>query len=105
MTDTPSADDIAAHYTAMGHSVDLLNAGKPADMAADEWTATIDNIDDTAAIYVNGTQVIRCGYSESCTVKLNNHLKAGTNAIRLEYGNRFGVWTYGYKVHKNKRGF
>jgi hypothetical protein len=39
MTDTPSADDIAAHYTAMGHSVDLLNAGKPADMAADEWTA------------------------------------------------------------------
>ena len=40
MTDTPSADDIAAHYTAMGHSVDLLNAGKPAEMSADEWTAT-----------------------------------------------------------------
>ena len=40
MTDTPSADEIAAHYTAMGHSVDLLNAGKPADMTADEWTAT-----------------------------------------------------------------
>lgn len=69
---------------------------------SDQWTATIYNIDDTAAIYVNGTQVTRCGYSESCTVKLNNHLKAGKNAIRLEYGNRFGVWTYGYKVHKNK---
>ena len=40
MTDTPSADDIAAHYTAMGHSVDLLNAGKPDDMEADDWTAT-----------------------------------------------------------------
>jgi len=40
MTDTPSADDIAAHYTAMGHSVDLLNAGKPDEMEADEWTAT-----------------------------------------------------------------
>ena len=24
----------------MGHSVDLLNAGKPDDMEADEWTAT-----------------------------------------------------------------
>ena len=40
MTDTPSADEIAAHYTAMGHSVDLLNAGKPDDMEADDWTAT-----------------------------------------------------------------
>ena len=51
---------------------------------------------------MNGTQVTRCGYSERCTVKLNAHLKAGKNAVRLEYGNRFGVWTYGYKVHKNK---
>ena len=40
MTDTPSADEIAANYTAMGHSVDLLNAGKPDEMEADDWTAT-----------------------------------------------------------------
>ena len=40
MTDTPTAEQIAQHYTAMGHSVDLLNAGKPDDMEADEWTAT-----------------------------------------------------------------
>ena len=40
MTDEITADEIAAHYTAMGHSVDLLNAGKPDDMEADEWTAT-----------------------------------------------------------------
>ena len=39
MSDELTADEIAANYTAMGHSVDLLNAGKPADMAADEWTA------------------------------------------------------------------
>jgi len=25
----------------MGHSVDLLNAGKPDDMEDDEWTATV----------------------------------------------------------------
>jgi hypothetical protein len=31
-------EEIAAHYTAMGHSVNLLNAGKPDDMEADEWT-------------------------------------------------------------------
>ena len=41
MTDTPTAEEIAANYTAMGHSVDLLNAGKPDDMEDDEWTATV----------------------------------------------------------------
>ena len=35
----PTKEEIAANYTAMGHSVDLLNAGKPDDMEADEWTA------------------------------------------------------------------
>ena len=67
----------------------------------DQWTAEIFNIDDFGSIYVNGTQVDRCGFSESCKVKLNAHLKSGKNTIRLEFGNRFGVWTYGYKVHKN----
>ena len=33
-------EEIAQNYTAMGHSVDLLNAGKPDDMEADDWTAT-----------------------------------------------------------------
>jgi hypothetical protein len=40
MSDTPTTEEIAQHYTAMGHSVDLLNAGKPDDMEADDWTAT-----------------------------------------------------------------
>ena len=40
MSDTLSAEEIAQNYSAMGHSVDLLNAGKPDDMEADEWTAT-----------------------------------------------------------------
>ncbi len=69
--------------------------------ATDEWTAEIFNIDDFGSIYVNGTRVDRCGFSESCKVKLNAHLKKGKNRVRLEFGNRFGVWTYGYKVHKN----
>jgi hypothetical protein len=38
--DEITEEQIAANYTAMGHSVDLLNAGKPDDMEADEWTAT-----------------------------------------------------------------
>ncbi len=33
-----TAEEIAQHYTAMGHSVDLINAGQPADMENDEWT-------------------------------------------------------------------
>ena len=40
MSDELTKEQIAQHYTAMGHSVDLLNAGKPDDMEADDWTAT-----------------------------------------------------------------
>ena len=41
MTDTPTAEDIAQHYTAMGHSVDLLNAGQPEGMDDAEWADTV----------------------------------------------------------------
>jgi len=36
-----TAEDIAQNYTAMGHSVDLLNAGKPDDMENDDWADTV----------------------------------------------------------------
>ena len=32
-----TAEDIAQDYTAMGHSVDLINAGQPDDVDDDEW--------------------------------------------------------------------
>jgi hypothetical protein len=38
MSDELTTEEIAQHYTALGHSVDLLTAGKPEDMEADEWT-------------------------------------------------------------------
>jgi len=41
MTDTPTTEEIAQHYTAMGHSVDLLNAGKPEDMEDADWAGTV----------------------------------------------------------------
>ena len=41
MTDTPTADEILQHYTAMGHSVDLLNAGQPEGMEDVDWTDTV----------------------------------------------------------------
>lgn len=40
MTDTPTTEEIAQNYKAMGDSVTALNAGKPSSMTADEWTAT-----------------------------------------------------------------
>ena len=40
MSDEITKEEIAQNYTAMGHSVDLLNAGKPDEMEADDWTAT-----------------------------------------------------------------
>jgi hypothetical protein len=41
MTDTPTAEEIAQHYTAMGHSVALLDAGQPEDMDDDDWADTV----------------------------------------------------------------
>ena len=41
MTDTPTAEKIAQHYAAMGHSVDLINAGKPEGMEDADWTDTV----------------------------------------------------------------
>jgi hypothetical protein len=41
MTDTPTAEQIAQHYTAMGHSVDLLNAGQPEGMSDAEWADSV----------------------------------------------------------------
>lgn len=39
MTDTPTAEEIAQHYTAMGHSVDLINDIIAGEQMADEDAA------------------------------------------------------------------
>ena len=39
--EVPSTEEIAQHYSAMGDSVDLLNAGQPADMDDDDWADTV----------------------------------------------------------------
>ena len=70
--------------------------------SSDEWTASLFNIDDSAAIYVNGKKINQCGFSRSCTVKLTPHFVAGNNKVRLEFSNRALFWTYGYEVFKNK---
>jgi len=41
MSEVQTAEEIAQHYSAMGDSVALLAAGKPADMEADEWADTV----------------------------------------------------------------
>tara|TARA_R100001460_G_scaffold26382_2_gene53341 strand:+ start:1640 stop:1858 length:219 start_codon:yes stop_codon:yes gene_type:complete len=38
--DEITKEQIAQNYTAMGHSVNLLNAGKPDDMEEGDWTST-----------------------------------------------------------------
>ena len=37
MTDEITIEQIAQHYTAMGDSVDLINAGQPEGMTDEEW--------------------------------------------------------------------
>ena len=41
MDNEVTAEEIAQHYTAMGHSVDLLNAGQPEDMSDEDWADTV----------------------------------------------------------------
>ena len=36
--EVPSTEEIAQHYSAMGDSVDLINAGQPEDMDDTDWT-------------------------------------------------------------------
>ena len=47
MTDTPTAEEIAQHYKAMGHSVDLINnivaGNKDEDMTAVNAAITAGN--------------------------------------------------------------
>ena len=67
----------------------------------DEWTASVFNIDDSVAVYVNKLKVNQCGFSRNCTVKLSPHFKPGPNKVRLEYSNRLLFWTYGYEIRRN----
>ena len=74
---------------------------KEASPPEDKWIASVFNIDDGAAIYVNGTKINQCGFSRSCKVKLSPHFQSGTNSVRLEFSNRALFWTYGYKIFRN----
>ena len=38
--EVPSTEEIAQHYSAMGDSVDLINAGQPEDMSAEDCADT-----------------------------------------------------------------
>jgi len=41
MDNEVTAEEIAQHYVAMGHSVDLINAGQPEDMSDEDWADTV----------------------------------------------------------------
>jgi hypothetical protein len=36
-----TTEDIAQHYSAMGDSVTLINAGQPEGMSAEDWSAAL----------------------------------------------------------------
>ena len=39
--EVPSTEEIAQHYSAMGDSVSLINAGQPEDMSDEDWADTV----------------------------------------------------------------
>ena len=55
MADNPTAGEIAQHYTAMGHSVDLINAGKPEGTSDADWADTVArNVDHLTLMVAKG---------------------------------------------------
>jgi hypothetical protein len=40
-TQTPTAEEIAKHYSAAMDSVNLINAGQPEGMTAEDWADTV----------------------------------------------------------------
>jgi hypothetical protein len=41
-TQTPTAEQIAKHFSACMDSVNLINAGQPEDMTAEDWADTVE---------------------------------------------------------------
>jgi len=41
MTETPTAEEIARHYSAAMDSVNLINAGQPEGMTDEDWADTV----------------------------------------------------------------
>jgi len=41
MSEVNTVEEIAQHYSAMGDSVDLINAGKPANTSDTDWADTV----------------------------------------------------------------
>jgi len=39
--EVPTTEEIAQHYSAMGDSVSLINAGQPEDMSDEDWADTV----------------------------------------------------------------
>ena len=39
--EVPTTEEIAQHYSAMGDSVNLINAGQPEDMSDEDWADTV----------------------------------------------------------------
>ena len=50
--DTPTAEEIAQHYSAAMDSVDLINAGQPADMSNEDWADCLQRNKDHLEIMV-----------------------------------------------------
>jgi hypothetical protein len=52
---TITAEEIAQHYKAAMDSVNLINAGKPEDMTAEDWTDTLKRNKDHLILMLTKT--------------------------------------------------
>ena len=52
MSEVQTTEEIAQHYSAMGDSVDLLAAGKPAGMSDADWADTVSRNKEHLSIMI-----------------------------------------------------
>ena len=96
-----SNETVVKHQLALREEAKRKAEEPDAPEKPDEWIASLYNIDDSVSVFVNGTKINQCDFSQNCKVKLTPHLNPGQNKIRLEYSNYAMFWTYAYKILKN----
>ena len=76
MTDTPTADEIAAHYTAMGHSVALITDVIAGNAMARESAAERQDVVDRNTSHLE-LMVAKDYWTDESMTATNNAITAG----------------------------
>ena len=72
-----SNETVVKHQLALREEAKRKAQEPDAPEKPDEWIASLYNIDDSVSVFVNGTKINQCDFSQNCKVKLTPHLNPG----------------------------